>query len=219
MDIIKEEVRKRKNKYVNNSLLPKRYCKKDIPLYPCEADEKVFEELAEIKDNIKEFVSSGKNLYICSRNAGNGKTSWAAKLLMAYIDTFNDYTFYEEKCPALFINVSKVLQERKMSIENKGANILDRVQFIDSNILSADLVIFDDIGDKSLSDYDMDLLYYWIDSRTADLKSSIYTSNCVPEDLQKVVTEKIFSRIVGYSDIKVFVDGDNRVNDNATSVN
>ena len=204
-----EEIRKRQNKYLKISQLPKRFCKKEFPL-TTSVDMEAFSSLKEIEDTIKEFVSEGRNLYICSNNAGNGKTSWASRLLIAYLRTFNELTFYEEKCPALFINVSRFLQERKMAIDNKDQALIEKVQFIDSNILTANLVIFDDIADKKISDYDADLLYYWIDGRTANMKSCIYTSNLLPEELKNNITEKLWSRIIGYSTIIKFIDGDHR---------
>ena len=205
-----EEIRNRKNKYIERSQLPQRFRNKDIVLIPAKADLEAFRKLDEIRNNIKDFILKGQNLYICSNKVGNGKTTCATKLLIAYIDTFNESTFYEEKCPALFINVSRFLQERKMAIDNRDPALIEKVQFIDSNILTANLVIFDDIADKKISDYDADLLYYWIDGRTANMKSCIYTSNLLPEELKNNITEKLWSRIIGYSTIIKFIDGDHR---------
>ena len=59
---------------------------KPIALTPFEVDYKAFSRLAEIKEDMTAFVDSGKNLYITSAVVGNGKTSWALKLLMKYFD-------------------------------------------------------------------------------------------------------------------------------------
>ena len=48
-------------------------------------DKDKFEQLLTIQKNIKSFVDSGNNLYIHSCIPGNGKTSWAIRLLQAYI--------------------------------------------------------------------------------------------------------------------------------------
>ena len=46
-----------------------------------------FITLANIKDNIADYVEIGDfNLYICSKETGNGKTSWAIKILLKYFD-------------------------------------------------------------------------------------------------------------------------------------
>jgi len=70
--------------------------------------------------------------------------------------------------------------------------------------------VFDDIADKSLSEYDLNLLYYWIDTRTSNMKSCIYTTNQLPSELEKTLSGKLYSRIVNYSEVKEIKDGDHR---------
>ena len=55
-------------------------------LEPDDIDYDSFLHLSKIKDNIEEFVNHGLNLYIASKNTGNGKTSWAIKLMLRYFD-------------------------------------------------------------------------------------------------------------------------------------
>ena len=43
-----------------------------------------FQKLSSIQKNILDFVNNGDNLYIYSIQAGNGKTSWAIRLLQSY---------------------------------------------------------------------------------------------------------------------------------------
>lgn len=195
-----------KDTYVKNALIPKRYLS-EIKLTPTTSDLNTFKELNAIKENIKSFVDAGNNLLICSRRSGNGKTSWAIKLLKAYIDSVVELSFVNNT-PALFINVNNFLNEKKLSINDKA--MAERINQIEKNILSAKLVIFDDIADKSLSEYDMATMYYWLDYRTANLKSCIFTSNQLPEDLKKTLSGKVYSRIVNYSNIKYITDGDHR---------
>ena len=192
--------------YLKNALIPERY-KNNIPLKPSSRDTPVFKELDGIRNNIKEFVDSGNNLLICSNNCGNGKTTWSIKLLKAYINSVKNISF-SNNTPALFINVNNFLNEKKLSISDPV--MLERVRQIEKNILSAKLVIFDDIADKSLSEYDINMLYYWLDYRTSNLKSCIYTTNQLPEQLKKSLNGKVYSRIVNYSIIKYITDGDHR---------
>lgn len=195
-----------KDIYLKNSLIPKRYIE-DIKLMPSVKDVQTFVELQNIKENIKEFVDNGKNLLICSQHAGNGKTSWATKLAKAYIDEVCDKGF-KNNTPVLFINVNNFLNDKKLAINDKQlANKLNKVE---KSILSAKLVIFDDIADKTLSEYDMNMMYYWLDYRTANLKSCIYTSNQLPEQLKTTLNGKMYSRVVNYSTIKYITDGDHR---------
>lgn len=195
-----------KDVYINNSQIPKRYLQ-ETKLEPSDADLKTFENLKYIQDNVKQFVNEGKNLLICSRSAGNGKTTWAIKIAKSYIDKVSQFAFVNDT-PVVFINVNNFLNEKKLAINDKS--MLSRLNKIEKTILSAKLVIFDDIADKTLSEYDMNTMYYWIDYRTANLKSCIFTSNQLPEQLKNTLNGKMYSRIVNYSQIEKITDGDHR---------
>ena len=192
--------------YLKNSQIPKRYLQ-DIPLQPSLQDEAVFLELGEIKKNIKQFVDNGENLLICSNSCGNGKTTFATKLAKAYIECVSNISFPYDT-PVLFINVNSFLNEKKLAISDK--KLAARLNNTEKAILTAKLVIFDDIADKTLSEYDLNSMYYWLDYRTANLKSCIYTSNQLPEQLKLTLSGKMYSRIVNYSQIKRITDGDHR---------
>lgn len=192
--------------YLDNSLLPKRYLK-NISLIPAKVDEQVFKELNNIKLNIKDFVDKGENLLICSNNCGNGKTTWATKMIREYISSVCDIKF-KNNCPALFINVTNFLNEKKLAISDPEMH--QRVIDVERKILTAKLVVFDDLGVKDVSQYDMGNLYYWIDERTNNMRSCIFTSNLMPKQLKQVLDERLYSRIVKYSIIKEIKDGDNR---------
>ena len=192
--------------YEQNALIPKRY-QKEIALRPSQNDEQVFIELDNIKNNAKQFVDAGKNLLICSNSCGNGKTTFSIKILKSYIEQVSNYSFKNDT-PAIFINVNSFLNRMKLAITDP--DIKAEVTDIEKKILSAKLVVFDDIADKTLSEYDMNTLYYWIDYRTSNLKSCIYTTNQLPSQLSKTFNGKVYSRVVNYSDIKVITDGDNR---------
>lgn len=192
--------------YLTNSLIPARY-KNTIPLQPAVADEQVFRELQEVRRDIRQFVKEGKNLLICSNFTGNGKTTWAIKLLKAYVESVASLGF-KNNCPALFINISNFLNKKKLAIGNP--EIQAEVNDIESKILTAKLVVFDDLGVKDLSEYDSMNLYYWIDERTNNLLSSIYTSNLLPDQLKQLLDSRVYSRVVNYSDIKIIKDGDHR---------
>lgn len=192
--------------YLKNSLIPKRYVN-DIPLRPSKEDEKTFEELNNIKNNSVEFAKSGKNLLICSNNVGCGKTTWATKILLNFLEKTSSHNF-SNQCPGLYINVSNFLNEKKLAITDKDLAL--KVADIEKKILKSPLVIFDDICVKNISEYDLGNLYYWIDERTSNMKCCIYTSNLLPEDLKKTIDARLYSRIVNYSIIKEIKDGDSR---------
>lgn len=195
-----------KDVYINNSNIPKRYLQ-DISLRPVKEDVETFKELQDIKNNIVDFVNQGKNLFIYSSSVGNGKTTWSTKLLKEYIEQVSGIMF-KNNCPALFINVSNFLNKKKLAITNK--ELVPEVQDLEQKILSAKLVVFDDLGVKDVSSYELNSLYYWIDERTSNLRSCIYTSNLSPQALSMILDSRIYSRVVNYSEVKEIKAGDFR---------
>lgn len=179
--------------YLNRSKIPKRYLG-EISLTPEKIDLQAFRELSSIEHSVKEFVHDGNNLFIFSSNVGNGKTSWAIKIGKAYINYASDYAI---TCPVLFINVAAFLAKKKAAISDPS--LKDELSIIEKNILSARLVIWDDIAVKGLSDYDKEQLYVWIETRTSENKSNIYTSNIIPDDLENILGARLFDRILNYS--------------------
>ncbi len=192
--------------YLRNSNIPKRY-QSENRLSPSSEDEQTFAELNQIKLNVNQFVTNGDNLLIYSAHTGNGKTSWATKILLEYIN-LNSKVMFANACPGLFINVSNFLNKKKLAISNPS--LLDEVHDTEQKILHANLVVFDDLGVKDISPYEMNSLYYWIDERTSNVKSSIYTSNLAPKQLQSILDPRVFSRVINYSISKEIKGGDAR---------
>ena len=192
--------------YMGNALIPKRY-QSEIKLIPAKIDEQTFIELNDIKNNIVEFVRAHKNLLIYSSNVGNGKTTFATKILKQFITKVSNF-HWPNNCPGLYINVNNYLNEKKMAITDRS--LQPKILDLESKIIKSALVVFDDIGVKNVSEYDMGTLYYLIDYRTSNLMSCIFTSNLTPEQMKNSLGERLYSRIVNYSIIKEIKDGDNR---------
>ena len=159
-------------------------------------------KLNEIKNNIKDFVQSGKNLYLYSENTGNGKTTWAIKLLQSY---FNEV--WAGNCLRIrgfFIPTQAYLIDKKnaqfgnSSEDYKLFSITDEFgndQLTMKNILNCDLIVWDDFVVKTLSAYDYTNLFAILDQRYLNGKSNIFTSGCSLEALDEMCGSKISSRI------------------------
>ena len=167
-------------------------------------DVEAFSSLSQIERNIDEFVNKGDNLYIYSSIAGNGKTSWAFRLLRSYIDK----AWYKEDIRpiVMFISVPRFLLELKANISQKSQYIED----IESSVLNANLVVWDDIGNKSGTEFEVSHLLSIIDTRINSGKSNIYTSNLNQEDLHSFLGDRLYSRIYNYSKCIEFVGKDKR---------
>lgn len=167
-------------------------------------DEKAFLALSKISKNIDKFVDEGNNLYIYSSIAGNGKSSWAFRLLYSYI---NKVWFKKELKPiVLFISVPRFLLELKSNISQKSQYIED----IENSVLDADLVVWDDIGSKNGTEFEVSHLLSIIDTRINNDKSNIYTSNLNKEELHNILGDRLYSRIYNYSKCIEFVGKDKR---------
>lgn len=163
-----------------------------------------FKELNDIAEDMLAFVSNGKNLYLFSHNCGNGKTSWAIRLMYRYFDDIWHESCLE--CRALYINVPEFLYTCKRSISQavKGFEELCNL------IASVDLVIWDDIGDNIATEYEHQILLQYIDGRINAGKSNIYTSNRNFDELKDMLGERLASRIYNASKVLEFKEKDKR---------
>lgn len=163
-----------------------------------------FKELTAISNDIVNFVDSGKNLYIYSKQAGNGKTSWSLRLAQTYLKKI--WLKTDLRCRALFIDVPTLLLAMKANISEKN----DYYQHIKDNVENADLVIWDDIGNKLMTEFEISNLLSMLNSRLNNGKANIYTSNIAPKDLGQLIDVRLASRIGSASKCIEFNGGDKR---------
>jgi len=182
---------------VENSGIPENQ-QKPISLRCDAVDKKAFENLFEIKNDILRFVENGNNLYITSENTGNGKTSWARKILLKYFDCVwagNGFCVrgYFAHVPTL-LNILKDFKTDRTWLQT---------------CLYSDLVVWDDIASTKLSDYDATQLLSIIDSRINQGKSNIYTGNITTKkELEEVLGARLASRI--WSSVIIELKGKDR---------
>ena len=164
-----------------------------IQLYVSDIDRDAYLRLNDIKLDISNFVESGKNLYVASNKTGNGKTSWALKLLLKYFDEVWAGNGFRVR--GLFVHVPTLLLQLKNFQEPLS-------QEYRNNLYNADLVVFDDLGGIKLSAYDYANLLAIIDNRLLNQKSCIFTANhATAQELDDAVGVKIGSRIYHLSEV------------------
>ena len=159
-----------------------------VVMSPDACDYVAFCDLADIKDEMLNFVYRGSNLYLYSTKTGNGKTTWAIKLMLKY---FNDvWPGNGFKCRGLFIHVPTLLTRLK------NFNALDdELERIKAELPNADLVIWDDIASTELSSYDHSQLLTYIDQRILAEKSNIFTGNLGSPEIVKALGTRLASRV------------------------
>jgi DNA replication protein DnaC len=176
----------------------------DFILDDKETDKKAYDRLKEIENDIDNFIKEGNNLYIYSRNCGNSKTSWSLRLVEVYFNKI--WLKTPLKCRALFIHVPTFLLSLKDNITERN-NYIDHIK---KNILECDVVVWDEIGTKNATPYEMENLLSIINSRLNEGKANIYTSNLNGEELQDKMGERLYSRIINASENIEFFGADKR---------
>lgn len=167
-------------------------------------DLEAFKYLKSIQNAVEDFVANGDNLYIHSLISGNGKTSFAVKILKEYL--FRIWPKSELKCRGLYIHVPKFLIAMKDNISERS----EYVQHIKKNAVDADLVVFDEVGTKSLTSFEFENILTIINSRLDYGKANIYTSNLTNEEMLDNLGSRLYSRIINNSNDVLFVGQDKR---------
>ena len=171
-------------------------------LKPEQVDYDSFCLLADYKDDVVDFVNGGKNLYIASAETGNGKTSWATKIMLKYFDSIWAGNGFRVR--GLFLHVPTLL----LQLKNFNNPLSEEYK---QHILDADILVWDDIASTELSNYDLSQLLLYVDGRVNSLKSNIYTGNVDSADeLQKLMGVRLASRIWNQSEIIILKGKDRR---------
>ena len=183
------------NWQMQNSGLPEAK-QRPIQLYITDSnggDKNAFNRLAEIRKDIVDFVQTGGNLYICSKWTGNGKTSWAIKMLHTYFHHTARGSY--ENLRGMFVSTTDLLLNLKDFNNPLPKSYLE-------NLRTVDLVVWDDIAISGMSNFDFNQLYSIIDYRLLAEKSNIFTSNQPDlEELTKIMGSRLASRIYHTSEI------------------
>lgn len=167
-------------------------------------DRSAFIRLQEIKDDIENWTKSGGNLYIYSYTFGNGKTSWAIKLMLAYFNKVWAGNGFRRR--GIFVSVPEFIDRNREIINNRDEEFVK----IREDLLKCDLVIWDDISSIKLTDFNHALLFNYIDARMLSNKANIFTGNVDYESMTKNLGGRLASRIWNGSEIVQFVDQDKR---------
>lgn len=188
---------------MNNSGIPKQRQYPTV-LVPNKCDIQAFQTLRHLKDHIVDFVQTGQSIYIYSSNFGNGKTTWAIKLMQQF---FNEiWAGNGFRCRGIFIHVPTFLTKIKEGISRKDEDF----ELLKSRLLTTDLVIWDDIAATKLGDFDHANLLTYIDQRKLQGLANIYTGNLPPEELSNALGNRLASRVGNDSDIVCFTGIDRR---------
>ena len=187
----------------NSNLPPKKQWPQKLDAPECDLD--AYYRLADIKADIANFVQEGKSLYLASGHTGNGKTTWAIKLMHSYFDQIWGGNGFKPR--AVFVHTPTFLIKCK-DFNNKDPEF-ERLRKL---VTTIDLVVWEDLGCGGMSNYDYSQLIMAIDARSNACLSNIYTGNITTlESLSKAVGAKIASRVFSQdTEVIIFKGGDMR---------
>ncbi len=173
-------------------------------LVPGRGDRESFIYLREIKERIREWVEQGNNLYLYSTTFGNGKTSWAVKLMSAYFNEVWRGNCFRTR--GIFISVPEFFDRERLRMNNEDEDF----KRIRQSLLECDLVIWDDVSSVKMSDYSSATFFNFVDARILSHKSNIFTGNLGENKLREFVGGRLSSRIWNTSEVVEFVGEDRR---------
>lgn len=189
---------------IDQANIPKLYLI-DKDIYPDSCDEKIYKQLKDYEFDITDIVRDDMptNLILCSKITGNGKTTWATRLMKRYLEdisTWNEIRFEDKDIVhAAFVDVNRMLFKAKDFKDDRAFR--KRM----SEVEKADFVIFDDIGATVYTEYEYQILYNLINYRVSNCLFNLYTMNCTSyESLSKSVGNRLANRIWRNSDILEF---------------
>ena len=187
---------------MDNSNIPKSR-QTPISLFCEDIDYEAYCLLADVKNTVESFVNTGRSLYITSEYTGNGKTSWAIKILLKYFDSIWAGNGFRVR--GVFVHVPTFLTKLKQ-FDSKDESF----EQLKQNLLTADLVVWDDIAANGMSAYDHTQLLTYIDQRALENKSNIFTGNLHKNQLEKAIGTRLASRVWNASTVVELFGKDRR---------
>lgn len=163
-----------------------------MDLIPDDKDLRAFEALNEFKENILTHVDKGEGLYIWGENTGNGKTSWACKIMGYYFRKIAFSSGLENE--GLYIYLPTFLDDLRNSYSNPSPEFDEELEMVKK----CKLLIVDDIGAEKVTEWVRERIVSIINTRSSNGLSTIYTSNLSLKGLtDKLGDDRISSRIKG----------------------
>lgn len=176
-----------------------------IDLIPSVNDYDNFVALNEFKENILENVEEGRGLYIWGEHTGNGKTSWACKIMSHYFRKIAFSSGLENE--GLFIYLPTFLEELRDNYTNPDPEFHEMLEMVKN----CNLLIIDDIGTERVTEWARERIISIINTRVSNGLSTIYTSNLSINELaEKMGDARISSRIKGSTQEIHLTGKDNR---------
>ena len=146
----------------NLSRIPERY-RYTIALKPENGEDlEAFTVLDNYKNDVLSMVDEGRGLYIWGKSTGNGKTSWACKIMSYFFRKIAFNTGLENE--GLYIFLPTFLEDLRDNYDNKDPEFDEVLRMIKT----CRLLIIDDIGAERVTDWVRERMVSIINTRVSN---------------------------------------------------
>lgn len=165
---------------------------------------KIFNKIGDIVDN------QHVGLYLFSKASGTGKTTLAVSLMNEYLiyrveKFFKDLQTVQpnekrptlDNSPVFFISSAEYQNIYSGQFRDTDGELSERYKIIKDRMKKTDLLIIDDIAIRNVTEAFNNELFEVIDYRTSQGKPMIITSNVSIDELERVLGQRIASRVKG----------------------
>lgn len=150
-------------------------------------------------DFVKHFDEGDENLLFYGPT-GVGKTFLTHCIAKELLDTFHTVVYLTS------LQLFDILEKNKFR-KQEHATLDEQIAYI----LASDLLIIDDLGTELSNSFTASQLYYLIEERRINHRSTIISTNLSFSDIRERYSERILSRFIGYYDFKQIVGEDIRI--------
>lgn len=161
------------------------------------------ENILKVKDVCLDFVKHFDTAYdnlIFYGETGVGKTFLTHCIAKELLDTSHTVVYLTS------LQLFDILEKNKFY---KTDEYLNNEQI--SYILNCELLIIDDLGTELANGFTTSQLYYFIEERHMNQKSTIISTNLSFQELRERYSERIFSRFTGYYNFYMIAGDDIRI--------
>ena len=152
------------------------------------------------KNFIKTFDSDYHNLFFYG-TVGTGKSFLSGCIAKELIE--KEYSVIYFSASGLFNSLSRSMFDYK--------NISDEFRSLHKDLYDCDLLIIDDLGTEYVNNVTTSMLFSLLNERHLSKKATIISTNLFLEDIQKIYSERIFSRIMNQYTVCRFSGPDIRI--------
>ena len=161
------------------------------------------ENIIRIKDVCLDFVKHFDNAYdnlIFYGETGVGKTFLTHCIAKELLDTSHTVVYLTS------LQLFDILEKNKFYKTDEYSNN-EQISYI----LNCELLIIDDLGTELTNGFTTSQLYYFIEERHMNQKSTIISTNLSFHELRERYSERIFSRFTGYYNFYMIAGDDIRI--------